>query len=356
MKTTLKRILALLLVLCSLLLVSCGGKYSEVRSSRKDRQVVAKIGKYDVKYEIVRALFHTMKPNVDGGDESVWDSAEAPVYFERTMEKVEKYLLDIFGAFALAESVGIDPYGKEIDEMIDSYVTVDIDGGTFNGTTIQGYGSKKAYLEALAKFHYTDSANRFMYRYTATIAKMHEYFVQTFAGGTIDVSDTVLREFLLGPDVIHVHWVYREKTDEYTDEQWDEYMQNEVRAQLLPFEGREEILDEVRSLALYLTSINMEHGFYLTENTVGLQYEKIVETAKWLSPYEVSDVIDVSGGSYILVGMERDTAVLSTTTGVGQIGQLYLEYCMYNKIAEQKNTMSVTYKPAFDQYVNTVLE
>ena len=84
--------------------------------------------------------------------------------------------------------------------------------------------------------------------------------------------------------------------------------------------------------------------------------EKIVETAKWLSPYEVSDVIDVSGGSYILVGMERDTAVLSTTTGVGQIGQLYLEYCMYNKIAEQKNTMSVTYKPAFDQYVNTVLE
>ena len=52
------------------------------------------------------------------------------------MEKVEKYLLDIFGAFALAESVGIDPYGKEIDEMIDSYVTVDIDGGSFNGTTI----------------------------------------------------------------------------------------------------------------------------------------------------------------------------------------------------------------------------
>ena len=356
MKTTLKRILALLLVLCSLCLTSCGGKYREVRSSRKDRQVVAQIGKYDVKYEIVRALFHTMKPDVDGGDESVWDSAEAPVYFERTMDKVEKYLLDIFGAFALAESIGIDPYGKEIDEMIDSYVTIDIDGGSFNGTTIQGYGSKKAYLEALAKFHYTDSANRFMYRYTATVAKIHEYYTQTFANGTIAISDVILQQFLLGPDVVHVHWVYREKTDEYTDEKWDEYMQDEVRAQLLPLEGREEILDEVRRMALYLTEINMQHGFYLTENTVGMQYAKIVETAKWLSPYEVSDVIEVGDGYYVLVGMERDAAVLGTNTGMSQITQLYLEYNMYNDIAKKIKDFEITYKPAFDQYINTVLE
>ena len=110
MKKLLKTLLLFLLIGTMLLLSSCG--YREERSSRKDRQVVATVGDYEVRYELVRALFHVVKEDVDGGDETVWQGEDANLYFDAAMEKVETYLLSIFGTFAYAESIGIDPYGK----------------------------------------------------------------------------------------------------------------------------------------------------------------------------------------------------------------------------------------------------
>ena len=354
MKKLLKTLLLFLLIGTMLLLSSCG--YREERSSRKDRQVVATVGDYEVRYELVRALFHVVKEDVDGGDETVWQGEDANLYFDAAMEKVETYLLSIFGTFAYAESIGIDPYGKEIDKMVNDYVTTDIDGGYINGTQIKGYGSKKAYLEALAKYYYTDSANRLMYRYTAVTSEIHDYYIQTYAGGTIPISESILSEFLLGPDVIHVHWVERQQSAEFTDEQWETHMEDEVRAKLLEYEGSAEVLDMVRQLTIYLPDGNMQNGFYLTLNTVGPQYQALAETAKWLSPYEVSEVIYAGGSSYVLVGMERDVNILSSSSGLSQVTQLYLETLMYSAIEDTHADFEVSYTKAFDAYINTVLK
>ena len=356
MKKLLKTAISLLLICTTLLLTGCSGGYREERSSRKDREIVAKIGKFEIKYELVRALFHTVKGDVDGGDETLWTSDKADEYFAQAMKKVEEYLLSIYGTFAYAKSIGIDPYGREIDKMIDAYVKTDIDGGYINGTQIQGYGSKDAYLETLAKYYYTDSANRMMYRYTAVTSKIHDYYTQTFADGSISINETVLREFLLGPDVIHVHWVQREKTAEFTDEQWDTHMEEEVRAELLKYQGSVEVLDAVRRLTIYLPEGNMQNGFYLTQNTTGPQYQHLIEVAKWLSPYEVSEVVIAGGIHYVLVGMERDTNVLSSSSGLSQVTQLYLEYRMYNAIEEAHTNFQVEYTNAFDKYQNTILK
>ena len=351
MKKTFKFILCLALVCASLFLTSCG-TYREVRSSREERRIVATVGDYEVKYELVRALFHTVKAEVDGGDDTVWTSDKAGEYFEKAMALVDDYLLTIYSTFAYAESIGIDPYGDEIDDLVDYYVTTDIEGGYINGNSVQGYGSKEAYLEALAKYYYTDSANRFMYRYTATTSRIHEYYTQTYANGTIQVSDSILRDFLVGPDVIHVHWVYRDKTESFTEKE----MEETVRAALLAEQGSRDVLDTVRSLTLYLPDSNMMNGFYLTANTLSMQYQDFAAIAKGLSPYEVSEVVEAGGGYYVLVGMERDVNILGTDSGMDDITQLYLEYRMYNAIAEKEAELPIAYNSNFDQYIGKVLK
>ena len=52
MKKLLKTAISLLLICTTLLLTGCSGGYREERSSRKDREIVAKIGKFEIKYEL----------------------------------------------------------------------------------------------------------------------------------------------------------------------------------------------------------------------------------------------------------------------------------------------------------------
>ena len=351
MKCIRRGLVALLLCLSMLFLWGCEkeGIYKEERSSLKDRKVMAKVGDYKVRYELMRALFYTVKDGVDNGDDSVWSSEQADEYFDAAMVEIESALRQIYGTFAHLEACGIDPFGDDIDELVYEYVRKDIEGGYANNNYITGYGSKDAYLKALEDRHFTDAANRILYRMAAASSVLHDYYLETYADGSIAISDDMIKNFLLSDDCIHVHWVYIERNSHYTDAQQQAYL-DEVWQKLKALEGSPNILQLVITYGYNLAAANLENGFYITETTMGSTYRPIVEAAKTLSPYEVSSVVECADGYYILVGLQKNADDLLVNSVYKEVTNLYITNQLYTDIDLAGQALDITYKKAFDKY------
>ena len=76
------------LALSILSLASCTkNKYAPVESTAEEKKVVMTLSidsdKYEVKYELYRALFLALRDEVDGGDRSVWSGENKAEYIEK---------------------------------------------------------------------------------------------------------------------------------------------------------------------------------------------------------------------------------------------------------------------------------
>ena len=104
-----KRIIALLLVLASVLTLSACKKYKPVESSEEEARTVMTLsldGKtYEVKYELYRALFLNYKTEIDGGNPDVWTSEGKSEYVERINSLIIDKITDIYAAFAICEKI-----------------------------------------------------------------------------------------------------------------------------------------------------------------------------------------------------------------------------------------------------------
>ena len=79
------------LVLSILSLASCTkNKYTPVESTAEEKKVVMTLSidsdKYEVKYEIYRALFLELRDEVYGGDRSVWSVENKAEYIEKILQ------------------------------------------------------------------------------------------------------------------------------------------------------------------------------------------------------------------------------------------------------------------------------
>ena len=145
-----KRIISavLLVVVLSLMLVSCN-KYPPKKSTREERRVVMTLSldgeKYEVKYELYRALFLNYKNQVDSGNHSVWASEQKNEYIDRINAIIARKAAEIYSVFHLAGKLGIDPYSKDVNEQIEEYVRISVEG---NEADVMGFGGDyDAYLE-----------------------------------------------------------------------------------------------------------------------------------------------------------------------------------------------------------------
>ena len=187
MKKILCAILALILALGTL--VSCSErKYDPVESTDEESRVVMTLDldgkRYDIKYELYRALFVATHKEIDGGDDSVWSGEDAEDYNARIDELIVRRATEIYSVFHLCQKNGIDLYSDEVDELVDAYVSVSVEGGTIGGVSVQGYESYEKYLEYLASIGMNYSVQDLLYRYTVGLEKLDEYYL-----GTVDQSD-----------------------------------------------------------------------------------------------------------------------------------------------------------------------
>ena len=212
-----KRIISLILVLASLLtLASCGNKYEPVPSTEEEARVVMTLSldgkKYDVKYELYRAMFLTYKAEVDGGDSSVWSGDNKDEYIEKVHGMILARVTDIYATLHHASTIGIDVYSKSVDSKIKEYIKTSVEGGSYDGEATSGYESYDAYLNALAKMGINYSVQELIFRYSIALEMISEYYIGTptedlignvsYSGGKLAYTEEDIRQFYFSDDSV----------------------------------------------------------------------------------------------------------------------------------------------------------
>ena len=186
-----KKLLSLLIIIATLLsLFGCGKKYPEVKSTAEEDRVVITLEadnkKYEIKYELYRALFWANKKSVDKGDDSVWQSDKANEYIEKIDEIIIEKASEIYSVLHLAEKLGINPYSKDVEDRIYEQICIAVEGGY----GIAGFGGDyDAYLADLAKIGINYSVQDLLFRYSIATEKINEYYI----GVEDEATDTMLR-------------------------------------------------------------------------------------------------------------------------------------------------------------------
>ena len=152
MKKTFKAFLITIVsLLCMLSLSGCKDEYEPVESTEEEARVVMTFSangqKYEIRYELYRALFLSNKSIVDSGDNSVWTSDGKDEAIAKINEIIKARAYEIYSTIHVAKQLGFDAYSKDSDKAVKEAVR-----GAVEGDDIQlGYGSYEAYLAALKK-------------------------------------------------------------------------------------------------------------------------------------------------------------------------------------------------------------
>ena len=178
-----KRIIALLLVLASILTLSACKKYKPVESTEEEARTVMTLsidGKtYEVKYELYRALFLNYKAEIDGGNADVWTSENKSEYVSKINSLIIDKITDIYAAFAVCEKIGFDLYSKDVEKQIKEYVKISVEGGSYGSKTMHGYDSYNDYLAALKSANLNYSVQTLLFRYAIAIDAIDAHYIGT---------------------------------------------------------------------------------------------------------------------------------------------------------------------------------
>lgn len=161
-------------------LFGCSKFYEPVESTEREKSVVMTFTlngtKYDLTYEVYRAFFLTYKDEVSGGDDSVWTGDKADEYIDEINEKIIDMALDIYSTFALAKSVGIDPYSTEIGKIVNDYIN----------QSIEESESYSAYLAYLKSRYLNYSMQALIFRYGVVLDKLELYYIGASSTGELE--------------------------------------------------------------------------------------------------------------------------------------------------------------------------
>lgn len=298
---TLVSLIALCAIVFSLAACSKKGDYPEIPSSKKEATPVATLGGHEVKYELYRAFFSAMySGKTEGMTEEDYAAARTAVMREIAL---------IYATLDVAKEIGVDPDGDEIDAEVLRRVKIDYEGGVINGVTVEGVGTREKYKEALAAANLTDAANRLIYRYDATQAKLYDYVVNKYAYGRDTNLSGDPRAFFDSEDCAHGVWVYvsderwlgRANAREFAEKQRDEL------ATATDYSDVNRIL--VRTSIEMLSGDEMDHGFYVSRNQGSTPLERaLIADFFSLSPLACGEIREGVDGVWFAVGLAKDAA------------------------------------------------
>ncbi|MBQ3015843.1 MAG: hypothetical protein IJD79_03580 [Clostridia bacterium] len=231
-----KRLLSLILILCTLLsLAACSDKtYEPVPSTDEEKKVLMTFSlegeKYELRYELYRALFLNHSAEYDKGDKSFWATPEAEDAKQKINARVTSLALDIFAALHLSKEIGYDPYSADAEKKIEEYIKESVEGSD----TVIGFGGDyDKYLASLKAMNLNYSVQTLMLRYSIACEKINEYYRGTAdpdaptpdmeAGALKYTKDDVLA-FYRGDDsarisivVFNADYISHEKVEERRD-------------------------------------------------------------------------------------------------------------------------------------------
>ena len=315
-----KRITSILLILVFAvsLLSSCADKdfYPEIESTEEEKRVVFKfnVGEevYEVRYELYRTLFLTYKKEVDGGDNSVWTSANAKQYIDRIDRMIIDAAANIFTVLHLAKEAGFDPYSDEVNTTIREYVKRSVDGYEDDGVSIKGFnGDYNAYLDSLKAVYMNYSVQTLIYRYAIAYDKLLLHYYGNVSEdnpneqtqGAIKYTDETLRDYYYGNDSVRV--ILATINSKYISEE----RAQEIRYNIASYSTETSVINYIISATSTTAAdaqIGLLIGKYAMDSTL---FSNTLATAAFnLSYHETSPVInyDVNGETYYYIFYRTD--------------------------------------------------
>ena len=333
------RVATVCLLALSLLfsLLSCGddnkGYYPEVKSSSSFRKTVLEIGGEDVSFELVRFFFWRHIDEVDGGDRNRWAGEEHDTLLNTAMEKVIADIAEIYAVFRVYRDWGLDPESDDIDDMVNEYVKLDVDGGDLDDDLLTGFDSYDDYLGYLSTLHSTDTVNRLLYRYAACLSSLYTYVVTNRAEGKATVTEDALTDFYFSDECAYVNCVsilyaYYQYPDEARA------AAEKIHAAMTDAGNDYDKLVEVGFAKSHDIPANPAlgdwYGRYSSDDGTDARYQTVFS----LRPGELSPIIETPYGFYIYYGMEKSTQDLEAVEARERIEALYFDELCHRSYAE----------------------
>ena len=312
-----KKILVFILII--ILALSATGckkqKYPPVESTKEEAKVVMTLQieneKYEVKYELYRALFLSNRSLVDGGDRSKWSGESKDEYIAQINEIITEKAAKIFSAFHLAKSLGIDPYSKEIDAQIEEYIRISVEG---DGQTLGFGGNYEEYLKSLTEAGLNYSTQELMLRYSILLEKIDEYYkgrnddALGYVNSKYNLSEEELRSYYFGDDCVRVIHAYMQ-----------DGVGGDTRAKMEEIRCGISSADSDINAALYIINhtlvtptdliINKKvSGITVGRYSIDESYEAYRASAFSLSPGETGNVVEINDGTkgyYVIHALEK---------------------------------------------------
>ena len=294
-----KKIIGILILLSlALSLVSCGGDYPPVESTGDELKTVFEINyegeKYEIKYELYRALFISFKDSIDKGDDSVWSGENKDEYINAIDSLILDYASDIYASFHLCKKIGVDVYSRDFEQKINEYIKIGVEGGDIDGNLFIGYdGDYDEYLKSLKKIGVNYSVQTLLLRYSLAIDAINDYYIGSVDGndlqngatlGAIKYTEEDVKDFYQSNQCVRVIYAFL-SSDAY----------NEERAKEIRNEIAEKTNDEaVQNYIIGHTTLgasDVKNGMLISEyNLDSRYYGEIVKGAFALSLFETSPV------------------------------------------------------------------
>ena len=316
-----KAIASIILIFSVIMLFGCGGqKYFPVKSTAEESKVIYTLtldGKrYDVKYELYRALFLNYKNQVDLGDDSVWSSSAKDEYAAEINEIILNKAADIYSVLHLAEKLGFDPYSSETEQKINEYITISVDG---NGIDVMGFdGDYDAYLAYLKETNLNYAVQVLLLRYTLMLEEINEYYLGTEdqalgrLPGKYEFTEDDVKAYYESDECVRVlqGFIQRDAVENSYERAINlkssiDNSENALNAALA-------IINNTTATPTDLIVDGEVSGIVIGKNTVtDPVYNRYSETLFALEAGEVSDVIYISGidpGYYVIYKLEKSDA------------------------------------------------
>jgi len=305
MKKIISSILIVALLALSLFSLSaCGGnKYPPVESTEEESRVVMtlEVGgeKFEVKYELYRAIFLSLRDEIDSGDRSVWSGENKDEYISKIHALITEKAAQIYSAFVVCDSIGIDVYSKEFEDKIDDYITLSVDGGWENSIKISGFdGDYDKYLASLKEMNLNYAVQKLLLRYSIALEKIELYYAgnldsEEYLGnavmGKLEYTRDDVRDFYYSEEAVRVIRVALAL-------HFGEARALEIRNTAASMGGEEEF-------ANYLIHFSPTGGPDIKDGEVFGKYshnpnyyQELVDAAFALSTFEVSQPIEIITG------------------------------------------------------------
>ena len=341
-----KKIISAVLVLISILTLTACTKYKPQPSTKEEAETVLTLTyegiNYDVPYEVYRTFFLNRRSEIDKGDLSVWSGAEKDKYIKEIESVIIPEIADIYSVFHLCYKNGIDVYSKIVEESIEDYITVSVEGGELDGMLIDGHGGNyNAYLESLKKLNMNYSVQKLLFRYAVCTALLDAYYKDKSGDDTLKYTKEDVRKYYDDENTVRVIYNFFDRSTPISEEINTDERVAKLRAGLLERAGDE---NAVASYIIAETSLteDVRNGMVISNHSLdGTYYAELIEAALELGMHAVSEPITLNSGAvegvYLLYRTDKSSEPFEKC--YSEIENAYISETIGMKLAQIRSAL-----------------